>query len=83
MSENQPNPGSSPASPEQGDKAAPQNPRPAEDLTPPGVLKEFWLFLKEEKVWWMAPMILVLLVVGGLLIAGQAVPALHFLYPLF
>ncbi|MBI2192906.1 MAG: hypothetical protein HYU36_13080 [Planctomycetes bacterium] len=71
-----PSDGPAPSVPEAGVK-------PPEDLRPPGLLKELWLFVKEEKVWWMTPMILVLLLVGGLLIASQAVPALHFLYPLF
>lgn len=47
------------------------------------LLKEFWLFLKEEKKWWLAPM---LIVMGGVgLIVGLAFlhPALApFIYPL-
>ncbi len=55
-----------------------------EDLEAPNIFAEFFLFLKEEKIWWMAPMLLVLLLVGALLVFGQSAPALApFIYPLF
>jgi hypothetical protein len=65
-----------------------QPPRTTEDdlksLKPPGLFREFYLFLKEEKAWWMAPIILVLLLAGALIILGAvAQPYVPFLYPLF
>jgi hypothetical protein len=55
-----------------------------EGLEAPNIFAEFFLFLKEEKIWWMAPMLVVLLLVGALLIFGQSAPALApFIYPLF
>ncbi len=47
-----------------------------------GMLREFWLFLKAEKAWWLAPILIVLALVMGLLIAGASQPWLLF-YPLF
>ena len=47
------------------------------------LLKEFWLFLKEEKKWWLVPMLLVMGVVGILVVVAMLNPALApFLYPL-
>ncbi|MEM9365974.1 MAG: DUF5989 family protein [Planctomycetota bacterium] len=48
----------------------------------PGILKEFWLFLRYNKKWWLLPLILSLLAVGliGLLAGGPAGP---FIYTLF
>ncbi|MDP6360197.1 MAG: DUF5989 family protein [Planctomycetota bacterium] len=46
------------------------------DLEAPNIFAEFFLFLKEEKVWWMAPMLVVLLLAGVLIVFGQTVPAL-------
>ena len=47
------------------------------------LLREFWLFLKAEKAWWLAPIVLVLLLVGVLLVAGNVAPWLPFIYPIF
>jgi hypothetical protein len=46
------------------------------------LFSEFWLFLREEKKWWLAPIILVLLFVGtvALLTTTGAAP---FIYTLF
>ena len=50
-----------------------------------GILQEFWLFLRENKAYWLAPIIIVSLLLIGLLIAasftgGAAAP---FIYTLF
>jgi hypothetical protein len=48
----------------------------------PGLLREFWDFLRHNKKWWLAPIIIILLILG-LLIALTAHSALSpFLYPL-
>jgi len=41
------------------------------------------LFVKEEKKFWMIPLIIVLLVVGALLVFSASSPLAPFLYPLF
>ena len=70
---------------EKSENNAPQgNAEVPEDLTPPNIFTEFYLFLKEEKIWWMAPMIIILLLIGIVMFIGQTTPALApFLYPLF
>ncbi len=48
----------------------------------PGLLMELWEFLRDNKKWWLTPIILVLLLIGALiLLAGTA--AAPFIYPLF
>jgi hypothetical protein len=52
------------------------------EQTRPGLLLELWEFLRHNKKWWLAPIILVLLMIGALiLLAGTA--AAPFIYPLF
>ena len=45
--------------------------------------KEFLLFLRQEKKWWLMPIILVLLALGAFLLLSSASPLAPFLYPLF
>ena len=47
------------------------------------LIREFMLFVKEEKKFWMIPLIIVLLVVGALLVFSASSPLAPFLYPLF
>lgn len=47
------------------------------------LVKEFFLFIKQEKKWWLVPFIAVLLVVGGLLVFASSSPLAPFIYPLF
>jgi len=49
---------------------------------PVGLIREFWDFLKHNKKWWLAPIILVLLLFGALLILGGTAAA-PFIYTLF
>ena len=46
----------------------------------PGFLKEMLLYLKDSKKWWLTPILVVLILVGGLLVVGTAAP---FIYTLF
>lgn len=47
------------------------------------ILKEFWLFLRHERKWWMAPMLVVLGLVGIVAVVAALHPALApFIYPL-
>jgi hypothetical protein len=62
--------------------------RPADDfyeqvkLASPGLIGEFWDFLRHNKKWWLTPIVLVLLLVGALvLLAGSS--AAPFIYTLF
>jgi len=48
-----------------------------------GVIGELWHFLWARKLWWLAPMVLCLLVLGALLALASATPASPFLYTLF
>ncbi|RMH55069.1 MAG: hypothetical protein D6679_12325 [Candidatus Hydrogenedentota bacterium] len=48
-----------------------------------GIFGEFMGFLWEEKVWWMIPMVVVLLVFGLLIIFAQSSPVAPFIYTLF
>lgn len=45
--------------------------------------KEFFLFIKHEKKWWLIPLIAVLLIVGAVIWFGITSPFAPFLYPLF
>lgn len=47
-----------------------------------GLIAEFWLFIKEEKKWWLTPIIVVLLAVG-VLVMLTSTGAAPFIYTLF
>ncbi len=47
------------------------------------LIKEFFLFIRHEKKWWLIPFIAVLLVVGALVLFASHSPLAPFLYPLF
>jgi len=46
------------------------------------IFKEFWLFLKYNKKWWLLPIIITLLILGLLVLLGGSGLA-PFIYPLF
>lgn len=46
-------------------------------------LQELWQFLKVRKKFWLLPIILVMLVLGGLLILAQGSAVAPFIYTLF
>ena len=46
-------------------------------------LRELWSFLRARKKLWLAPIIFVMLVLGGLLILAQGSVAAPFIYTLF
>jgi hypothetical protein len=52
-------------------------------MAKPSLIREFLLFVKNEKKWWLVPLLLVLLLVGALLVFSQTSPLAPFLYPLF
>ena len=47
------------------------------------LLTDLWDFLKERKAWWLAPIIIMLLLVGILIIFGQSSVVSPFIYALF
>ncbi|MFP6579138.1 MAG: DUF5989 family protein [Myxococcota bacterium] len=47
-----------------------------------GIVAEFWGFLKDNKKWWLAPIILSILGLGALVLLGGTAAA-PFIYTLF
>ena len=47
------------------------------------ILKEFWDFLRERKRWWLGPIILFLVLLGGLLVLANGSALAPFIYSLF
>jgi drug/metabolite transporter superfamily protein YnfA len=47
------------------------------------VFREFWHFLKEQKKFWLLPMVIVLLLFGLLLVFAQGSALAPFIYTLF
>jgi len=45
--------------------------------------RQMWSFLRERKKWWLAPIIVVMLVVGLLLVFAQGSALAPFIYTLF
>ena len=48
-----------------------------------GFLKEMWAFLRVRKKLWLAPIIFVMVVLGGLLVRAQGSVVAPFIYTLF
>ena len=46
-------------------------------------LKEFWEFLKVRKKYWLLPIIIVLVIFGGLIILSQGSAVAPFIYTIF
>jgi hypothetical protein len=46
-------------------------------------IKELWLFLRERKKLWLAPVIFVIVLIGSLLIAANGSVMAPFIYTLF
>lgn len=47
------------------------------------LFKELFLFLREGKRWWLAPLIVVLVLMGVLMVAVQGKAIAPFIYALF
>ena len=47
------------------------------------ILKELWIFLRARKKLWLAPIIIIMLILGGLLILAQGSVVAPFVYTLF
>jgi hypothetical protein len=47
-----------------------------------GIVAEFWHFLRDNKKWWLAPIVVSVLLLGGLVLLGGTAAA-PFIYTLF
>lgn len=47
------------------------------------ILKDLWLFMKERKKFWLAPIIIILLLLGVLIVFGASSAIAPFIYTLF
>jgi hypothetical protein len=47
------------------------------------IIKEFLEFLRERKRWWIAPIVIFLIVLGVLLVMGKSSALAPFIYSLF
>jgi hypothetical protein len=46
-------------------------------------LRELWKFMRARKKYWLIPIVLVLLLIGGLLVLAQGSAVAPFIYTLF
>ena len=47
------------------------------------IIVELWAFMRERKKFWLAPIIFVMVLLGGLLILAQGSAVAPFIYTLF
>jgi hypothetical protein len=47
------------------------------------LLREFWLYLKVRKKWWLLPIIVVMVMLGALLVFAQSSALAPFIYTIF
>ena len=47
------------------------------------LLKEFWLFLRVRKKWWLLPIIIMMVLLGTLLVFAQGSALAPFIYTIF
>ena len=47
------------------------------------ILKELWDFLKVRKKWWLAPIVIVLILLGVLIVFTESTAVAPFIYTLF
>ena len=45
--------------------------------------QDLWLFMREHKKFWLAPIIIVMVLLGGLIILAQGSAVAPFIYTLF
>lgn len=48
-----------------------------------GITGELWAYLRERKKWWLAPVILMMLFVGAVLVFAQGSALAPFIYTIF
>jgi len=47
------------------------------------VMAEFWLYLKENKKWWLLPIVFFMLLLGALIVFTEGTALSPFIYTLF
>jgi len=47
------------------------------------IIKEFWIFLKDNKKWWLLPIVIVFLLLGALILFSESSAVVPFIYALF
>ena len=47
------------------------------------ILKDLWSFMKERKKFWLAPMIIILIILGLIIVLGGSSAIAPFVYTLF
>jgi hypothetical protein len=52
-------------------------------MNKPSFVKEFWDFLRVRKRWWLTPIIVFILLLGGLLLLTKSSALAPFVYGLF
>jgi len=48
-----------------------------------GLMRELWAFMRVRKKWWLLPIIIVMVLLGGLLIFAQGSALAPFIYTVF
>ncbi|HEY7502699.1 MAG TPA: DUF5989 family protein [Gemmatimonadales bacterium] len=48
-----------------------------------GLVSELWAYMRVRKKWWLAPILIVMLLVGALLIFAQGSALAPFIYTIF
>lgn len=48
-----------------------------------GIMKEFWEFLRVRKKWWLAPVVIFLVLLGALIVFAESSALAPFIYALF
>ena len=46
-------------------------------------LSEFWLFLRERKKYWLMPILIMMVIFGGLIVLTQSSAIAPFIYTIF
>jgi len=47
------------------------------------LLKELWLYMRERKKFWLLPILIVMVILGGLIVLAQGSAVAPFIYTLF
>ena len=47
------------------------------------LIADLWQFMRERKKFWLAPIILIMLILGGLIVVAQGSAIAPFIYTLF
>ena len=47
------------------------------------ILREFWIFLRTRKKWWLTPIVVLLVLLGALIVLTEGSALAPFIYALF